>query len=119
MEERRQGIGAVPPEPKLFVNDIQVRNLLILKKFGWNLVCIRRQNEHHLDPAVILTNRSESRVGIIDADGILRLSSDLKIRNFSRHDRQIMNDNTDFFLRKCGLWVSSESGLSVIEKIAL
>ncbi|MCU7864147.1 MAG: hypothetical protein KZQ92_09240 [Candidatus Thiodiazotropha sp. (ex Lucinoma borealis)] len=42
MENRRIGMGPIPPVPKDYLTEQQVTKLAILKKFGWILVCIRR-----------------------------------------------------------------------------
>ncbi|MEJ2622512.1 MAG: hypothetical protein P8163_20370 [Candidatus Thiodiazotropha sp.] len=76
--EKRVGMGPVPTEPEMYINERQVEGMSILKKFGWNLVCIRRANFGQ--SLTVLKNRQERSIGILDEDGILKLSPELKIR---------------------------------------
>lgn len=78
MENRRTGERPIPSTPELFINEQQVHGLIVLKKFGWKLVCIRREEEQY--PSVILKNRLENTVGILQTNGILRLHKNLQIR---------------------------------------
>lgn len=100
MEERRNGMGPVPSNPELFVNEQQVWSLIILKKFGWKLVCIRRHYEYNHDPAMVLKNCEEAAVGVLETDGILRITNDLKLRKLSRHELQLMDIATISLLEK-------------------
>jgi hypothetical protein len=80
--EKRVGMGPVPTEPEMYINEKQVAGMSILKKFGWNLVCIRRPN--FSPPLTVLKNSQEKSIGILDKDGILKLSPELKIRQVNR-----------------------------------
>jgi hypothetical protein len=80
--EKRVGMGPVPTSPEMYINEKQVEGMSILKKFGWKLVCIRRPD---LGQALtVLKNSQEKSVGVLDEDGILKLSPELKIRQASR-----------------------------------
>ena len=50
----------------------------ILRKFGWKLVCVRRNSVN--DVTTILRNSRENLVGILGEDGILRINDSLKLR---------------------------------------
>ena len=76
--EKRFGMGPVPNSPEFYVNEQQVTGMSILRKFGWKLVCIRRPSFDEVMP--IFRNSHENAVGILGADGILRISHDLRIR---------------------------------------
>ena len=78
MQERRMGIGPVPPSPKDFVTSQQASRLFDLRRSGWQLICIRRHDPDR--PEIILGNQSESQTGILSADGSLRVSSRIKLR---------------------------------------
>jgi hypothetical protein len=78
MQERRNGITPIPLDPEQYINELQVHGLIILKKFGWNLVCVRRCRDHI--PAVILNSRREGRVGVLQDDGILKIKDELMVR---------------------------------------
>jgi hypothetical protein len=79
MQDRRNSASPIPSDPGTYINEQQVHGLIILKKFGWNLVCIRRYNGTF--PSIILNNRNEGRVGVLQYDGVLKLRDDLEIRN--------------------------------------
>lgn len=97
-QERRNGASPIPSDPELYINEQQVHGLIVLKKFGWKLVCIRRCND--LYPSVILKNTQEDRVGLLESDGILKLSNSLHIRNRTRKDKVISDKVTDALLAK-------------------
>ncbi|MES9992643.1 MAG: hypothetical protein ABW098_11850 [Candidatus Thiodiazotropha sp.] len=93
MTNRRTGEGPIPSIPELYINEQQVHGLAILRKFGWKLVCIRRSDQ--LNPSVILKNRAEGVLAILQADGILRISQDLEIRKASIFEPIKADLNTD------------------------
>jgi hypothetical protein len=76
--EKRFGMGPIPNSPECYINEKQVYGMSILKKFGWQLVCIRRPSLSEV--TTIFKNSHEDRVGVLDKDGVLRISKDLKIR---------------------------------------
>lgn len=93
IQDRRNGASPIPSDPELYINEQQVHGLIILKKFGWKLVCIRRcQN---LYPSVILRNKNEGRVGLLEYDGILKLSDDLCIRNKTKKGEEVSDEMTE------------------------
>jgi hypothetical protein len=98
MQERRNGASPVPVYPELYINEQQLHGLLILNKFGWKLVCIRRC--HDLLPSVILKNRNEGRAGVLQHDGVLKLCEDLKIRNQAANEIDISDEITKDLLIK-------------------
>ncbi|MES9946627.1 MAG: hypothetical protein ABW080_16865 [Candidatus Thiodiazotropha sp.] len=98
MENRRIGEGPVPPIPELYINKHQVHGLTILRKFGWKLVCIRRSND--INPSVILKNKAEDALGILETDGTLRINIDLEIRKASIFESSSVDSNTDYLLSR-------------------
>jgi hypothetical protein len=100
MKDRRNGMGPVPSNPSLFVNRQQVWSLVILKKFGWKLVCIRRNSEYDQHPAMVLRNCKEASVGVLKTDGLLRLTNDLRLRKLSSDELQKMDFATVSLLKK-------------------
>ena len=76
--EKRFGMGPIPKAPKFYLNEQQVNGMSILRKFGWNLVCIRRPSIDEV--TTIFHNRQEDSVGVLGDDGILRISDKVKIR---------------------------------------
>jgi hypothetical protein len=96
MQERRNGASPIPTDPELYINAQQVHGLIVLKKFGWKLVCIRRCND--LYPSVILKNKQEGRVALLECDGILKLTDDLHIRNSSRKEKDVSDEITNALL---------------------
>jgi hypothetical protein len=76
--EKRFGMGPIPNSPECYINEKQVYGMSILRKFGWQLVCIRRPSLSEI--TTIFKNSQEKRVGVLDKDGILKISNDLKIR---------------------------------------
>jgi hypothetical protein len=77
-EEKRFGMGPVPSLPKHYLNEKQVTGMGILRKFGWKLVCIRRPSIE--DVHSIFINRREDALGVLGADGVLRIDRGIKIR---------------------------------------
>jgi hypothetical protein len=78
MEERRNDKSPIPDSQVQVINEHQQHGLEILGKFGWKLVCIRRQDD--INPSVILKNSEDGVLGTLEADGVLRLNSKLAIR---------------------------------------
>ena len=76
--EKRIGLGPVPSSPEQYLNEIQVNGIIILQKFGWKLVCIRRPSSESVQ--TVVRNRLDKALGILGKDGIVRLSQDIKIR---------------------------------------
>jgi hypothetical protein len=76
--DKRLGLGPIPASPEIYINEKQVDGMLILKKFGWRLVCIRRQALK--DALPLFRNAQEKTVGVLGKDGILRILPDIKIR---------------------------------------
>lgn len=79
MKERRKGVNLIPVGPDQQLNDHQIHGLIILKKFGWGFVCIRWRSES--SPVMILKNILDKTYGILNGNGILELSSDIRIRD--------------------------------------
>jgi hypothetical protein len=77
--DRRIGARAIPSDPKSYLNDRQQLGLILLRAYGWNTFCVRR---HPGEPATtILRNKHNKRLGILNANGLLRLTENLKIRD--------------------------------------
>lgn len=76
--DKRLGMGPIPTSPEKFINEKQVDGLSILKKFGWKLVCIRRQTEGTC--TTVMKNGHEQAIGVLGEDGILRINPDIQIR---------------------------------------
>lgn len=106
-KERRNGANPIPTDPELYINEQQVYGLIILKKFGWKLVCIRRCND--LYPSVILKNSSEGRVGLLECDGVLKLSGDLHVRSGTRKEKEITDEATNSLLAQFDRFTSQIS----------
>ncbi|MCU7932032.1 MAG: hypothetical protein KZQ90_14615 [Candidatus Thiodiazotropha sp. (ex Codakia rugifera)] len=78
MENRRIGMGPIPPVPEDYLTEQQLTKLDILKKFGWILVCIRRpENE---ESTIVLRHKQDHSIGIMKEDGTLTISEETKIR---------------------------------------
>jgi hypothetical protein len=76
--EKRFGMGPIPEAPEQYLTERQVNGMPILRMFGWKLVCIRRPSLN--DITAIFRNSQEGSIGILGADGILRISDSLQIR---------------------------------------
>lgn len=107
MHERRTGASPIPSDPELYINEQQVHGLIILKKFGWKLVCIRRCQD--LYPTVILKNKGEGRVGLLEYNGILKLSDDLNIRSKTRKGEEVSDEMTESLFADLDRYVSPGS----------
>ncbi len=98
IQDRRNGASPIPTDPELYINEQQVQGLIILKKFGWKLVCIRRCED--LYPSVILKNKVEGRVGLLECDGILKLSTHVRIREKTRRGEEVSDEMTNTLFAK-------------------
>ncbi|MES9990998.1 MAG: hypothetical protein ABW098_03535 [Candidatus Thiodiazotropha sp.] len=76
--DKRLGKGPIPSSPERYINERQVDGLSILKKFGWKLICIRRQTEGA--STTLMKNRQDQAIGVLGEDGILRISADIQVR---------------------------------------
>ena len=80
MTDQRNRMGPIPTDPENHITEQQVNGLMILKKFGWKLVCVRRPQTPIDASTTILRNKQEGAVGILEPNGILKISDSLKIR---------------------------------------
>lgn len=76
--ERRIGKGSIPDKPAVYLSPQQMVGIKILRKFGWKLDFVRRPVFSDVTP--ILRNIRDNSMGILEIDGILRISSDIKTR---------------------------------------
>lgn len=81
--DRRIGTSAVPSDPKSYLNKQQQLGLIHLREYGWITLCVRGASGKNA--TTILRNRYNRRLGILNKEGYLRLTQDLKIRE-SRHE---------------------------------
>jgi hypothetical protein len=114
-QERRNGASPIPTDPEFYITEQQVQGLIILKKFGWKLVCIRRC--HDLYPSVILKNKSEGRVGVLEYNGVLKLSEGVCVRSKTRKDAEVSDEMTNNLLAKFGRY--SSTGSSKVEWLSI
>jgi hypothetical protein len=77
--ERRIGIKAIPSNPKSYLNKQQQLGLIHLREYGWTTFCVRRNPGER--SITILRNRHNRRLGILNEEGHLRLTENLKIRD--------------------------------------
>lgn len=98
---RRRGAGAIPHTPERYINQHQVQGLIVLKKFGWKLICIRRNVEQA--PSIVLKNRFDGSVGVLLDDGILKLQGDLKVRQSALHAVEIPRQDGWSLYHRMGL----------------
>ena len=76
--ERRTGKGAIPAKLTFYMSEKQILSIQILRKFGWTLKFVRRPVFSNVTP--VLTNIHDNTTGILMSDGILKISSDIKVR---------------------------------------
>jgi hypothetical protein len=80
MSDKRNRMGPIPADPENHITEQQVNGLMILKKFGWKLVCVRRPKNPIETSTTILRNKQEGAVGVLESNGILKISDSLQIR---------------------------------------
>lgn len=80
--ERRIGKSSIPEKPAFFLNSQQIAGIRILRKFGWKLDFVRRPVFSDVTP--VLRNIRDNSLGILEIDGILKISSDIKTRKTFR-----------------------------------
>jgi hypothetical protein len=80
--DKRLGKGPIPHSPERYINEKQVDGLSILKKFGWKLICIRRPSDGSI--TTVMKNGQAKEVGVLGEDGILRVNTDIQIRQSRR-----------------------------------
>jgi hypothetical protein len=110
---RRNGAGPIPVEPEHYINEQQVHGLIILKKFGWRLICIRRCEE--TSSSVILKNSYDGLVGLLQMDGVLRISKELKVRNKGNNVMDISDDTLQVMLTMFDRQIQTKSELIALK----
>ncbi|MCU7808469.1 MAG: hypothetical protein KZQ73_11460 [Candidatus Thiodiazotropha sp. (ex Semelilucina semeliformis)] len=98
MAEKRNQMGPIPCDPENHVTEQQVHGLVILKKFGWKLVCIRRSTDAY--STTVLRNKQEGTIGILEPSGILRITSALKIRKRRKESTEELEFKTQMLIKK-------------------
>jgi hypothetical protein len=90
-------MNAIPSDPKSYLNKQQLRGLIHLREYGWNTFCVRRRAGER--STTIMRNRHNRRLGILNEEGHLRLTDNLKIRD-ARHEESNDIENMVFSIRK-------------------
>lgn len=80
--EKRKGLAPIPHPVNFFLTGAQMQSIKVLRQFGWQLVCLRREDVPDILP--ILWNRTEQRPGALDPDGSLRTGAQIRLRSRSR-----------------------------------
>jgi hypothetical protein len=88
--ERRTGIKAIPSDPNSYLNKQQQLGLIHLREYGWTTFCVRRHPGER--SITILRNKHNRRLGILNEEGHLRLTENLKIRE-ARHEENSEIEN--------------------------
>lgn len=78
MNEKRKGLPPIPHPVHFFLNPAQIHSIKVLRQFGWQLVCLRREGRAGIMP--VLWNKIERRPGSLADDGSLRVGGDLQLR---------------------------------------
>lgn len=76
--DKRKGLPAIPHPVNFFLNPAQMHSIKVLRQFGWQLVCLRREGVTEIMP--MLWNKIEGRPGALDPDGSLRVGQEIQLR---------------------------------------
>ena len=77
--ERRSGMKPTTSQLFEMLNAEQRKMLPAIKSLGWEL-CFSR-NRLFLDPIIVICNRRENMIGILEHDGSINIEADVKMRN--------------------------------------
>jgi hypothetical protein len=77
--DKRKGLPPIPHPVNFFLNPAQIHSIKVLRQFGWQLVCLRREDVPDITP--MLWNRIEQRPGALGPDGALLLGEGVRIRS--------------------------------------
>jgi hypothetical protein len=76
--DRRCGSEPVPSQLYESLNEVQRKLLPGIKCSGWEL-CFSRERLF-LDPEIVIRNRYDNRLGVLEYDGSIRILANTKIR---------------------------------------
>ena len=76
--EKRKGELPVPLNLKSFLSTQQMDSAQQMESFGWHIAFVRRAQME--SPLVVVANRSERRIGLLERDGSINTSCDLVVR---------------------------------------
>ena len=78
-EDMRGTRSALPADVLYYLNDVQRIALHSLENFGWQLAFIRRPL--FMPPLVVVKNDSQTRYAVLEEDGSVNLSPQVKWRH--------------------------------------
>ena len=76
--DKRKGLPPIPHPVNFFLNAEQIHSIKVLRQFGWQLVCLRREEVADITP--ILWNKLEQCPGALDTEGALLIGGELRLR---------------------------------------
>ena len=77
-EEKRKGIKPVPDDPLGYLNEAQIYTFRRVQQDGWYIKFLRRKPFQR--PVCVLTNKSETMLAIIEANGFLNKEPGIQLR---------------------------------------
>jgi len=77
-EEKRKGIKPVPDDPLGYLNEAQIFTFRRVQRDGWYIKFLRRKPFQR--PVCVVTNKSESMLATIEANGYLNKEPDINLR---------------------------------------
>jgi hypothetical protein len=78
-KEKRKGDTPIQDNVKEVLNDAQRKTLPGLEYMGWELCFLRKRL--FLDPEIVIRNRNDNRLGVLEYDGNIRIEADVKVRD--------------------------------------
>ena len=83
--ERRRGHVRIPDDLTFILSESQASALPGIQYAGWD-ICFLRERPY-MDPEVVIHNREDGRLGILDIDGLIRMPDKLKVRKQTPQER--------------------------------
>lgn len=78
VDDRRGVQKAVPIDLRRYLNELQLRALHSLERFGWHLWFVRRPS--FMQPVVVVNNPESTQHAVLEEDGSVNLKSQLNVR---------------------------------------
>ena len=76
--EKRKGVKPVPDRLDDVLNEMQMRALHQLERFGWQLRFVRKPLFQ--EPVAVVFSAEGDKIGILEEDGRINMEPDIKVR---------------------------------------
>lgn len=77
--EKRKGVKPVPDRLEDVLNEMQMRALHQLERFGWQLRFVRKPLFQ--EPVAVVFSAEGDKIGVLEDDGRINMEPDIKLRD--------------------------------------